>query len=200
MEELSSTQKMFQEIGKKEFLEHGYKGASLRKIVSSAGFTLGAFYGYYHSKEELFQALVQEEAEYIRSYIQRIYDRVKKYPQEERIFHITESFADELSEAVDYFILHQEELKLLLCRAEGTVYENFLDTMMGITADNIGEETIRLTGQDTVFQLLIQAYYSMLVKVVLSGRDKDTIMKTMLDIQYFYQYGFQYFIREDKES
>ena len=45
---------------KTEFLEKGYKDASLRNIVKSVGMTTGAFYGYYKSKEELFEAIVGE--------------------------------------------------------------------------------------------------------------------------------------------
>ena len=50
---------------KAEFLEKGYKDASLRNIVKSVGMTTGAFYGYYKSKEELFEAIVCEHYEYI---------------------------------------------------------------------------------------------------------------------------------------
>ena len=50
---------------KAEFLEKGYKGASLRNIVKSVGMTTGAFYGYYKSKEELFEALVGEHYQYL---------------------------------------------------------------------------------------------------------------------------------------
>ena len=52
---------------KAEFLEKGYKDASLRNIVKSVGMTPGAFYGYYKSKEELFEAIVGEHYEYIRN-------------------------------------------------------------------------------------------------------------------------------------
>ena len=41
-----------------EFLEKGFRTASLRNIVKMAGVTTGAFYGYYSSKEELFESLV----------------------------------------------------------------------------------------------------------------------------------------------
>ena len=44
---VSDTQKKILEVGKQEFLEKGFKDASLRKIVADAGFTQGAFYGYY---------------------------------------------------------------------------------------------------------------------------------------------------------
>ncbi len=48
-----------------EFLEKGFKSASLRNIVKTAGVTTGAFYGYYDSKEDLFEALVSEQYGYI---------------------------------------------------------------------------------------------------------------------------------------
>lgn len=53
------------EAAKAEFLQKGYKDASLRNIVKSLGKTLGAFYGYYKSKEELFEALVGEHYQYL---------------------------------------------------------------------------------------------------------------------------------------
>ena len=50
---------------KREFLEKGFLGASLRNIVKCAGVTTGAFYGYYDSKEKLFDALVSEQYEHV---------------------------------------------------------------------------------------------------------------------------------------
>ena len=47
---ISQTQRKILEVGKKEFLDKGFKDASLRKIVAEAGFTKGAFYGYYPDK------------------------------------------------------------------------------------------------------------------------------------------------------
>ena len=43
--ERTETQMKILEVGKKEFLEKGFKDASLNKIVAEAGFTKGAFYG-----------------------------------------------------------------------------------------------------------------------------------------------------------
>lgn len=48
-----------------EFMEKGFHAASLRNIVKTAGVTTGAFYGYYDSKEALFEALVGDAAEYV---------------------------------------------------------------------------------------------------------------------------------------
>ena len=41
--ERTETQRKILEIGKREFLEKGFKDASLNKIVAEAGFTKGAF-------------------------------------------------------------------------------------------------------------------------------------------------------------
>ena len=55
------------EAAKREFLEKGFKSASLRSIVKTAGVTTGAFYGYYASKEDLFEALVGEHYDFLLS-------------------------------------------------------------------------------------------------------------------------------------
>ena len=62
-ENIHSTREKILEAGKKEFLEKGFRDASLRTIVKEAGVTTGAFYGYYKSKEDLFDALVTEPYE-----------------------------------------------------------------------------------------------------------------------------------------
>ncbi|MCI1931813.1 MAG: TetR/AcrR family transcriptional regulator [Clostridia bacterium] len=53
-----NTLERIHKAAKGEFLEKGFQAASLRNIVKKAGVTTGAFYGYYNSKEELFDALV----------------------------------------------------------------------------------------------------------------------------------------------
>lgn len=57
---------------KAEFLEKGFRGASLRNIVKNANVTTGAFYGYFKSKEDLFDALVSETADFIMCEFNRI--------------------------------------------------------------------------------------------------------------------------------
>ena len=48
---------------KAEFLEKGFRSASLRNIVKTACVTTGTFYGYYSSKEDLFDALAGKQYE-----------------------------------------------------------------------------------------------------------------------------------------
>ena len=59
-------------VSEKEFLDKGFRGASLRAIVKKAGVTTGAFYGYFKSKEELFDALVKEHATQLLGFFSNI--------------------------------------------------------------------------------------------------------------------------------
>ncbi|MBQ2481666.1 MAG: TetR family transcriptional regulator, partial [Treponema sp.] len=61
--EESVTLEKILEVARAEFLEKGFRGASLREVVKKAGVTTGAFYGYFKSKEELFDALVKKHDE-----------------------------------------------------------------------------------------------------------------------------------------
>lgn len=64
---LTDTQRRILEVGRRELLAKGFEGAFLRAIVKETGFTQGAFYGYYRSKEELFDALVAPAADGLMS-------------------------------------------------------------------------------------------------------------------------------------
>ena len=57
-----ATKQLLLESARKIFLEYGYQAAPLRKIASEAGYTHGALYGYFSSKEELFYALTDPAA------------------------------------------------------------------------------------------------------------------------------------------
>ena len=58
-ERTTATLEKIQEAARAEFLDKGFQGTSLRQIVKNAGVTTGAFYGYFSSKEALFNALVE---------------------------------------------------------------------------------------------------------------------------------------------
>ena len=60
------------EAAKSEFLEKGYRQASVRSIAASVGVTTGALYRYYANKEALFDALVSGPADYL-------YDQCKSF-------------------------------------------------------------------------------------------------------------------------
>ncbi|MFD9128649.1 TetR/AcrR family transcriptional regulator [Kitasatospora sp. NPDC059571] len=62
------------------FAEHGFRAATIEQVCARAGFTRGAFYSNFSSKEELFLALFDEHSERI---VRRIAERMAALPAEE---------------------------------------------------------------------------------------------------------------------
>ncbi len=143
MNELSETQKKILEIGKREFLEKGFKSASLRGIVKEAGFTQGAFYGYYPDKEALFTALVSEAAdgliERFKSAQRAHFDLIKKGKTE-----LSRKLSTEyLQLFIGYIYDHFDAFKLVICRSAGTRYEHYIDDLVELEV-SITEKYYRL--------------------------------------------------------
>ena len=72
-----------------EFLEKGFKSASLRNIVKTAGVTTGALYGYYDSKEDLFEALVDEHYSFLLDCFRKAQKEFAEIPPEEQPDNLT---------------------------------------------------------------------------------------------------------------
>lgn len=117
---------------KDEFLEKGFRGASLRNIAKTANVTTGAFYGYYKSKEELFDALVSEQANHALSIYKKAQIDFASLPPDEQKKHIGDIPEKCMSDILEYAYKNLEEFKLILTCSGGTKYENFIHEMVEI--------------------------------------------------------------------
>ena len=68
-ESAAETKKKLLESAKKEFLEKGFNGASLRSIAANAGVTTGAMYRHFKDKNAFFCALVDDVIDYVTQMI-----------------------------------------------------------------------------------------------------------------------------------
>lgn len=118
-----------------EFLQKGFQGASLRNIVKRAGVTTGAFYGYFKSKEELFDALVKEEYTHILDMYKAILDDFQKLPPEGQCTNMMEYTIAGMTRMTEYIYDHFDAFKLILCGSEGTPYENLIHDMTQMDCD-----------------------------------------------------------------
>lgn len=107
-----------------EFLEKGFKSASLRNIVKTAGVTTGAFYGYYNSKEDLLEALIGEQYDFLLDCFCRAQKEFAEIPPEEQPDNLTDISGECMYEMLLYAYEHLNEFKLILCRSEGTRFPN----------------------------------------------------------------------------
>lgn len=120
---------------KAEFLEKGYKDASLRNIVKSLGMTTGAFYGYYKSKEELFEAIVGEHYEYILNRFIKAQEEFAELPADQQPEVMSEISGLCMYDILYYAYKHLEECKLILCCSEGTKFAGLIDRMVEIEVE-----------------------------------------------------------------
>ncbi len=117
---------------KAEFLEKGFKSASLRNIVKTAGVTTGAFYGYYKSKEELFDALVKEQYETIMTEFINAQEQFTELPPENQPDNMGKISGDCMESMTEYIYNNLSEFKLILSCSEGTKYEHIIHNMVEI--------------------------------------------------------------------
>ena len=115
-----------------EFLEKGFKSASLRNIVKTAGVTTGAFYGYYDSKEDLFEALVCEQYDYFMNCFCKAQLEFADIPPEEQPDNLSTISGACMHEMLLYAYEHLNEFKLILCHSEGTRFSKLIDEMVDI--------------------------------------------------------------------
>lgn len=127
-----TTQSLILKAAMQEFLEKGFQAASLRNIVKQAGVTTGAFYGYYHSKEALFEALVGEQYDYFMDCFCQAQLDFAKLPPQEQPEHLGIDSGACMHQMLLYAYQHLDEFKLLLCGAEGTRFSHFIDEMVEI--------------------------------------------------------------------
>ena len=119
----------------REFLEKGFKSASLRNIVKTAGVTTGAFYGYYDSKEELFEALVGEHYNFLLDCFRKAQKEFAEIPPEEQPDNLTSTSGECMYEMLLYAYEHLNEFKLILCCSEGTRFSGLIDEMVEIEVE-----------------------------------------------------------------
>lgn len=127
-EELQTLQRI-KEAAKIEFLEKGFQSASLRNIVKNAGVTTGAFYGYYKSKEELFDALVSQQYEHLLKIYVDVQNQFKTLDTDSQQDMMGKVSGDCMEEMLDYMYENEDAFRLILLCSKGTKYENMVHEM-----------------------------------------------------------------------
>ena len=193
MDDVTTRDKLLQS-GKRYFLEYGFQAAPLRKIVSDAGFTSGAFYGYFATKEDLFYALTDQTAEDFSKMLAQIREEMFSLPKERQLYGMVSVYVKHIPELVDFVIDHRDEIDLIINASRGTKYENFKGLIKNRNTENItqaaregGSEIQALP--EIVTGVLMDGYIDSLFRLVLSGRDKETICTCLEVIAKVYETG-----------
>ena len=199
MEENSATTlEKIQEAAMAEFLDKGFQGASLRQIVKNAGVTTGAFCGYFSSKEALFTAIVEPHATALMGKFMWAQTSFAELPEEEQPQHMGVESRDYVAWMVDYICRHREPVKLLLCCAEGTSYENFIHNMVEVEVESTLRYmgVLRRMGRDipqmsrSLCHIIASGMFNGIFEIVVHDMPKEQAMRYVDQLRDFYTAGW----------
>lgn len=187
-----------------EFLEKGFRGASLRQIVKNAGVTTGAFYGYFSSKEALFASIVEPHAQAIMANFMEAQLRFADLPKNEQPSHMGIESSSCIDWMVDYICEHRDPIKLLLSKAEGTSYENFVHNIVEVEVEytlkymdvlrELGYTVPRL--DKTLCHIIASGMFGGIFEVVIHDIPKKQAMRDVGQLRAFYTAGWLALIEE----
>lgn len=194
-----STLEKIHAVAKDAFMEFGYKSASLRQIVKTAGVTLGAFYGYYNSKEELFEALVGEQYEHIMTIYRKAQNDFTEMPPEEQPEHMGEISGGCMTEILLYAYAHLDEMKLILCHSEGTRFSSMIDEMVEIEvkATHDYQEVLKTLGRPSpeidprLEHVLITGMFGAVMELIIHEMPLEQALVYLGEVNAFYTAGWK---------
>ncbi len=169
---------------KKEFLEKGYHQASLRTICKNADVTTGALYFFFKDKEDVFASLVEEP-------LNKIKEEIKNHYQKELLDGGDFDYLDDLVVAekiVRLMYEYYDEMQLLLCKSQGSRFENVIDDFVAITEKQYRQLFKNTINNDMMFHWLAHMHVDVFVFMITHERDVEKAVNSILPImQYLFK-------------
>ena len=177
------------EAAQQVFAEVGLEGATVEAVCERAGFTRGAFYSNFESKDELFLMLAASVGE---TRLQAVRERVSTLVGEntldecdpaDLVQQIMDSGADD---RVGVMMMSEIRIRALRDPAFGAAYLAQEDEMVRSIAAIIqeiidaGQIVLRISA-DEAARLLMIVWEGMTVRGAMGGRDSDSLRRTGSD-------------------
>lgn len=196
---MSETEKIILETAKREFLERGFLGTSMRRIAGLSGVTTGAMYGYFASKEEIFDSLVKDAYEAVMNVYRNAHEEFASLPYEEQVAGMGTITARCIEWCVGYIYDHIDEFRLILMCSEGTHYSSMVDEMMKIEEESTEKfiDLMRENGMpvpdiDPLLEHMITSgYFMSFFEIVRHSVPRDAAFSYIHDLQAFYKAGWE---------
>lgn len=193
-----TTLEMIHTAAKKEFLKKGFKSASLRNIVKLAGVTTGAFYGYYDSKEDLFDALVGKQYETMMNCYRKAQQDFAELPPEQQPENMGSISGQCMHEMLLYAYENLDEFKLILCCSEGTRFAGMIDEMVEIESKGTHDYQAVLESLDRptksidprLEHILITGMFNTFFELVIHKMPLEQAENYLVELREFYTAGW----------
>lgn len=186
------------DCAKKEFLEKGYKDASLRTIAQEANTSTGSIYTRFGDKEGLFCAIVEPAANGQKKMFLEIQEKFHSFDKEAQLAEMGQYTSLHQMEMLDYIYDHFDVFRLLLDCAEGTQFSRFVEELVEIEVDYtykymevIGCKSVKsgLVTEEFV-HIVVTAYFNGMFEVVRHNMDKASAVKYVRLLNRYHMQGF----------
>ena len=105
---------------KAEFLDKGFKDASLRTIAKNAGTSTNSIYVRFGDKAGLFDAIVKPHYETVMNRYIKTQVEFQQLPADVQHNSVGQASGDCLHDILDYCYEHLDEMRIILTRSDGT--------------------------------------------------------------------------------
>lgn len=182
---------------KEEFLEKGYEAASIRSIGARAGMTSAGLYRHYADKDAMFDVVVSPVIEKLKCWTKD--HKEKKYALVDGGAGRNELFGESFVDLIREVILpNRDEFKLLITRAGGSKYENFIHDFAEDNQKDMMDafEYLRKSGypvkkvDEEEIHMLLSAYLTACFEPIIHEYDDTKIDKYLNTIQEFFMPGW----------
>ena len=196
---MSETERRILETAKKEFLERGFQGTSMRRIAALAGVTTGALYGYFDSKEKIFDSLVEDSYNAVMNAYKDAHVEFAALPYDTQVSGMGDITAKCVEWCLEYIYDHLDEFRLILMCSEGTRYTNMVDEMMKVEEESTEEfiALMRKNGKeipeiDPLLEHMVTAgYFTSFFEVVRHSVPREDARIYIQNLQAFYKAGWE---------
>ena len=193
----TETKKKLLESAKKEFLEKGFTGASLRTIAANAGVTTGAMYRNFKDKNAFFCALVDDAVEATKNVIMladpKNHEKLTPEQMQEHMDFEKKSTDDFLNYMYENF----DAFTLLLRKSAGSTHEHFQEDICDLYTKNC-EKTFAYMYKQKIaakkispmtIHFIASTIINAFCDIILHNMTKKEAQEYISDIMEFTSYG-----------
>ena len=187
------------ECAKKEFLEKGFKDASLRSIAEKAGTSTGSIYTRFKDKEGLFAAIVLPVTKEVTEWFHHVQEAFAILDEQEQSQQVDEYSRQSIEQMINYIYDHLDIFKLLIEGAYGTVFSAFVDSLVEMEVDYtikffeaIGSDAVTSGNITPEFLHIVNSgFYNGLFEIVRHHMDRADGIKYVKQLRRFHFAGLQ---------
>lgn len=178
---------------RKEFLDYGFHGASLRRISADSGVSTNSIYTRFKDKAGLFSAVVKPVADGLMDmYLGSISAAADSGDADK-----AESYGEQGTDLVlKYIYANFDIFRLIFCCSAGTEYENYFDRLVEIEEKHYRifvnqYSTVETPVNDFFIHVMCSAGWRYIYEIVTHKLEYNEAVELMSHIQIFNQAGWR---------